>query len=117
MKIFVLFILILMSIKSTAQKDSLNLNRKESIRLNSLGLKLHKGKKYIEAIDYFNKAIKTDSTFGDAYYNRAVSIINANKNEFIDFDKCNEFKKAIKYGKVISKEELFFYGCTLKNHK
>ncbi len=115
MKKYVLIIVcLLLSIKLGAQTDSTKLNRSKAIEYNLKGVEFQKNKEYKEAIRCFNKALEADSTFGEAYYNRAISIVNSNPKEYINFDKCNEFKKAIKYGKAVSKEELFFYGCTLK---
>lgn len=107
---------LLLSIKLEAQTDSTKLNRSKAIEYNLKGVEFQKIKEYKEAIKCFNKALEADSTFGEAYYNRAISIANSNPKdeEYVDFDVCNEFKKAFKFGIVVSKEELFFYGCTLK---
>ena len=112
-KILVLNLFIFSVLVLNAQTDTVKMKRNNAILFNKKGLEFYNQKDYKNAIDCFTKAIIADSSFGDPFYNRAKSIINLNPNEFIDFDKCNEFQKAIKLGKKISEEELFFYGCTL----
>ncbi len=110
----ILFVLLFIGIKSFAQTNISKRYRNEAIRLDSIGQLMHNLKEHQKAFDYFSEAIKADSTFGDAYYHRGISLVYIHPTEFIDTDKCKEFKKAIKYGKAISEEELFFYGCDLK---
>lgn len=114
-RIYFVIIVLIIFLETNAQNDSMKIERINAIRFNDIGKELLQLKKYKEAIDYFNKAINVDSTFGEAYYNRAISIVSANPNEFIDFNICKEFKKAINHGKKVSDEDLFFYGCTLKD--
>ncbi len=61
MRKLVLLALLFMVLKSNAQTDSLKFNLKESIRLDSIGLKLYNLQKYTEAIYYFNQALEMDS--------------------------------------------------------
>lgn len=112
-KILILNLFIFSVLILNAQSDTVKMKRNNAILLNKKGLEFYNQKDYKNAIECFTKAIIADSSFGDPFYNRAKSIINLNPKEFIDFDKCNEFHKAIKLGKKISEEELFFYGCTL----
>jgi len=44
-------------------------------------------------------------------------LVALNPAEYIDIDKCKDFEKAKRLGKVITDDELFFYGCLLKEKK
>jgi tetratricopeptide (TPR) repeat protein len=117
MKFFFILLILPFCFTGYSQIDSAKINRINAINYNNKGLEYHRAKNYSEAIIYFNKAIQCDSSYADAYYNKAVSSVYARPEDFIDFDKCKEFEKAIKLGKKISDDELFFYGCNLKKNK
>jgi tetratricopeptide (TPR) repeat protein len=109
-----LFALLFIGMNSFAQSDNLKLNRKDAIRLDSIGQELHKSKNYKEAIEYFNKALKVEPENGEFIYHRALSLANSHHHSTDYSDICEEFKKAMKYGAVVSKEVLFFYKCDYK---
>jgi len=113
----ILFALLFLGINSFAQSDNLKQNRKEAIRLDSIGEVLRNSKEYKEAIDIFDKALKIDSTYGEAIYHRALAIYNSGVKSCNPINLCDEFKKAMKYGAIVSKETLFFYGCDYKKKK
>lgn len=102
---------------SYAQQDSIKLNRKESIRLDSIGYELQKERKYIEAIEYYDKALEKDSTNGDAILNRAIAIANSGIKSCNKINICDEFQRAYEYGALHVEETMFFYGCILKKRK
>jgi tetratricopeptide (TPR) repeat protein len=58
--------------------------------------------KYLDAVNAFNKYIKTNSSSGDAYFNRGYANLMLEKKT----KACENFKKAIKYGNVISNDIL-----------
>ncbi len=117
MKKLILLAFLFIGLNSFSQTDSTKIKRKEAIRLDSIGQVLHKSEKYIEAIDIFDKALKNDSTYGNAIYHRALSIANSGARGCNSVNICNEFKKAMKYGARVPEEELFFYGCDIKKKK
>ncbi len=117
MKKTILIALLFIGINGFAQTDNLKLNRKEAIRLDSIGQTFDKEKKYIEAVEYYENALKSDSTYGQAIYNLAMALYNSHIKSCNPLNLCNEFQKAYNYGARISDETLFFYGCKLKRRK
>ena len=109
--------LLFISIKSNAQTETLKLNRTEAIMLDSIGETLFKVQKYQEAIIYYEKALKSDSTYGEAIFHRAMAINNSGIKGGNPINICAEFQKAYNYGAKISNEILFFYSCKLKKRK
>ena len=107
----ILFALLFLGINSFAQSDNLKLNRKEAIRLDSIGKVLHTMQKYKEAIEYFNKAMEIEPVNGEFIYHRALSLANSHHHSTDYTDICEEFKRAMKYGAYIDNPTLFFYGC------
>jgi len=110
----ILFALLFLGINSFAQSDNLKLNRKEAIQQDSIGEVLRKSKEYKEAIDVFDRALESDSTYGEAIYHRALAIASYGSRSCTPINLCDEFQKAMKFGVVISIQELFFYGCAPK---
>lgn len=58
--------------------------------------------KYLEAINALNKYIITNPSSGDAYFNRGYASLMLEKK----IKACKDFKKAIKFGNVISNDIL-----------
>ena len=117
--VFLLFYSILIK-NSYAQQDYLIFRHKEVTKLDSIGLVLHNAQRYVEAIDIFDKALEIDSTYGDAIYHRALSIVNSGAKSCNKISICGEFKKALQFGATIEEPTLFFYGCKdlmLENRK
>ena len=102
---------------SYAQHDSLKFNRKESIRLDSLGMELQKEEKYIEAIEYYDKALEKDSTNGEAILHRAIAISNSGIKSCNKINICDEIQRAYDYGAKHVEESAFFYGCKIRKRK
>lgn len=117
MQKIVLLVLLFIVLKGNAQTDGTKLNRKELIRLDSIGLKFHNLQKYTEAINYFNQALQIDSTFGQAILHRAISIASSGSKSDTGINICNEFQRAYDYGAKHVEEPAFFYGCKIKKRK
>ena len=117
MKNIVFFALLFAGINSFAQTDTIILNRKEAIRLDSIGLQLHKLEKYKEALGYFNKALELEPFNGKIIYHRALTKANSHNYNTNYDDICDEFQKAYNYGAIIQEETLFFYGCKLRKRE
>ncbi len=111
MRKIIMLALLLFGSNSFAQSDNLNHNRKEAIRLDSIGEVLRNSKEYKGAIDIFDKAIEADSTYGNAIYHRALSLASYGSRSCTPINICDEFKRALKYGAIIDEPTLFFYGC------
>ncbi|MFZ4401411.1 MAG: hypothetical protein ACOYO1_15355 [Bacteroidales bacterium] len=73
--------------------------------------------KYIEAVEYFEKSLKSDSIYGEAIYHHARAISNSGSKTVKAINRCIEFQKAMKYGAIVPKEVLFFYACDIKKKK
>ncbi len=117
MKKILIVALLFIGLKSNAQTDGTKLNRKESIRLDSIGLKFHNLQKYTEAIDYFNQSLQMDSTFGQAILHRAISIASSGSKSDTGINVCDELQKAYDCGAKHVDEAAFFYGCKIKKRK
>ena len=117
MKKLLILALLFITVKSNAQTDSTKHNRNELIRLDSIGLKFHSLQKYTEAINYFNKALQIDSTFGQAILHRAISIGSSGLKSDNGINICNEFQRAYEYGAKYVEEAAFFYGCKIRKRK
>jgi tetratricopeptide (TPR) repeat protein len=76
----------------------------------SKGIQYTSNKDFNKAIDEFTKCIKIDTTFFDAYYNRAASYYNIKKYE----KACGDWKYLIDLGQKYA-EKLYFENC--KNMK
>lgn len=111
MKIIFFFLFSSIILYSYSQQNFHYFKNDEVIRLDSIGRNLHKLKEYKNAIEYFDKALEIDSTYGNAIYHRALSIANYDSKSCSPINLCDEFKKAMNYGVIIEEPVLFFYGC------
>ena len=117
MKKILIVALLFIGLKGNAQTDGTKLNRKESIRLDSLGMELQKEEKYIEAIEYYDKALEKDTTNGEAILHRAIAISNSGIKSCNKINICDEIQRAYDYGAKHVEESAFFYGCKIKKRK
>lgn len=117
MKKILISVLLFTTLNSFAQSDGIEFNRKESIRLDSIGNEFHKLKNYKEAIFFYNRAIALDSTNGEAILHRAISLGSSGTMSGSGINICNEFQKAYDYGAKHVDEAAFFYGCKFKKRK
>ena len=76
-------------------EEALELFPESSIPYFNLGVLYQKGLYFDEALDYFNKAIKNNPSFCEAYFHRAILKIKMGFDECSEKDITNDFYNGI----------------------